>query len=66
MDAENRRDDVGGPRELSTLDGLIAVSVKEAIESTRGNKTQAAKILKINIKTLCGYLKRYDIKLPGV
>ncbi|HEU5182117.1 MAG TPA: sigma-54 dependent transcriptional regulator [Candidatus Polarisedimenticolia bacterium] len=47
--------------EMLTLDRLEAAYIREVLRTTRGNKTEAARILGINRKTLLEKRKRYGI-----
>ena len=59
-DAEKRRVDVrtDDPEELITLDELERRYIAKVLETTGGNKTQAARILGVDRKTLFRKLKR--------
>ena len=46
---------------LCSLDDIERLHIRQVLESSRGNKTQAAKILAIDYKTLLSKLKKYDL-----
>ncbi len=52
--------ETGDPTRLS-LDEIERLHIRRVVDSSGGNKTQAAKTLKIDYKTLLAKLKKYDI-----
>ncbi len=50
------------PKEVIPLDELEREAIKNALDLTRGNKRNAAKLLKISERTLYRKIKEYDLK----
>ena len=51
----------GGDPSRCSLDEIERLHIRRVLESTGGNKTQAAKTLQIDYKTLLAKLKKYDL-----
>ena len=49
----------------STLDDIERELITKTIEFTGGNKTRAAEVLGVSLKTLYNRLERYDRKEPA-
>ena len=74
VDEEHLSPEIGGglppvPRELGLnvrgrIDALETTLVREALERTRGNQTQAAKLLGISRGTLVSRLERFGVSRP--
>ena len=63
MDLLNKRKIIAAsaPEGTQTLDEMEKIQILKALESTRGNKTQTAKMLGISLQTLYNKLNRFGI-----
>jgi transcriptional regulator with PAS, ATPase and Fis domain len=61
---QSKKDD--SKRETLSLDELEKITIKAALDKTRGNKRKASKLLNISERTLYRKIKEYDLNPPEV